>query len=246
MTTDTLALLPDLDVATGSNDPRSPHATATLHCILASPVAPVARRRVVTPRRIVLAGAAAGLAIGAAVLPQLRGGDEAYATWTAAPSALTPTEQAAVADSCRSAQDVQVPVDVAVAERRGVWLTVLLTGADGYSALCVTDSSRGWFSDAMIGSVGVAQVAETGPRDVVATDLGTGTMGAGDVSLAAGRVGAEVVGVAYDSALVGTVRATVSAGSFALWFPGAELSGAGADLQVTYRDGTTATVRVSL
>ena len=242
---DALALLPDLDAA-ASADPRSPQATATLHRILNSP--PEARR----PRRswrraAVLAGAVASLTLGAVVaVPGLLGGDKAFATWTADPEVLAPSERAAAADSCRSAQDVPDPTLTAVAERRGVWTTVVLVGDDGWSALCITDSSAGWFSDAMIGSSGVADVASPGPRGIVATDLGTGTMSAGNISLAAGRVGSDVVAVSYASRTDGVVAASVDEGHFALWFPGDELSSAGADLDVTYADGSTAVQRVHL
>ena len=45
-------------------------------------------------------------------------------------------------------------------------------------------------------------------------------MSAGDVSLAAGTAGSDVVGVVYHSATQGDVTATVDQGHFALWFPG--------------------------
>ena len=79
---------------------------------------------------------------------------------------------------------------VAVAERRGVWTTVVLAGEDGFSALCITDDAVHLFSNGMIGSVGKpADHTTPGPRELIATDLGTGSMDAGEISLAAGAAG---------------------------------------------------------
>ena len=59
----------------------------------------------------------------------------------------------------------------------------------------------------------------------------------------------DVTGVTYQSASRGQVAATVAAGRFALWLPGNELMDAsrtGVQVQVTYRDGSTATRRLDL
>ncbi|QGQ18513.1 hypothetical protein GC089_03650 [Cellulomonas sp. JZ18] len=190
--------------------------------------------------------------------PALTGGDRAFATWTAAPGDLTGPQRADAVAGCRDGMrhaagehtDALADARPAVAERRGAWTTVVLAGPGGFSALCVTDSSAGFFRDGMVGSVGVATGhVEPAPREVRATDLGTGSMSAGDVSLAAGAVGTDVVGVRYASASRGDVVATVAEGRFALWLPGDELRDApraGVDVQVTYRDGTTGTARLTL
>ncbi|HEX4812222.1 MAG TPA: hypothetical protein VFV66_05665 [Nonomuraea sp.] len=95
----------------------------------------------------------------------------------------------------------------------------------------------------MIGSVGTpTEYAAPGPRDLVATSLGVGTMKAGDVSLAAGTAGSDIVGVIYRSRTHGHVAATVSRGHFALWLPGDEFEDASNDgvlVEVTYRGGRT-------
>jgi hypothetical protein len=92
------------------------------------------------------------------------------------------------------------------------------TGADGFSAMCITDDSAHLFANAMIGSIGTpTDFAAPAPYQLVATDLGAGTMGAGDVSLAAGAAGSEVVNVVYRSREHGDVAATVDQGRFALW-----------------------------
>jgi len=93
---------------------------------------------------------------------------------------------------------------------------VVLSGSDGFSALCITDESTPMFRD-WIGSVGTpGDYATPDPRDVVATDLGTGSARAGELSVAAGYVGSDVTGVVYQSDSHGEVAATVSAGRFAL------------------------------
>lgn len=212
------------------------------------------RRPVRTRRVALLAGAAAVLAGGMVVLPSLTGGDRAYATWTGEPGALSAQERASAVEECRSSagavdpgsgEDLRTARDV-VAERRGAWTTVVLAGSDGFAALCVTDDSA-LVGGGRIGSVGRADVPEPGPRDLVATSLGWGATSAGALSLAAGTAGPEVVGVRYRSPEHGDVAATVAEGHFAFWVPGAEMDDpSGVDVEVTYRDGTTGTVRLTL
>jgi hypothetical protein len=84
---------------------------------------------------------------------------------------------------------------------------------------------------------------------VVATDLGTGRARAGELSVAAAYVGSDVTSVVYQSGSHGEVVATVSAGRFALWMPGDELADAsrdGVEVEVAYRDGSSAALRVDL
>jgi hypothetical protein len=131
---------------------------------------------------------------------------------------------------------------IAIAERRGVWTTVVLGGPDGFSAMCITDDSTSLFGKGMIGSIGrTADHATLGARDLKALSLGTGTMSAGEISMASGIAGTDVIGVAYNSPALGEVTATVARGHFALWLPGDELRDAsnGLDVTVTYSDGST-------
>ena len=211
-----------------------------------------------TARRVAWVGGMVAVATaGLLILPSMSGGDPAFATWTAAPAGMTETDRAHAADQCRAHQkdvgggmyaDDAEKAALAVAERRGVWTTVVLTGEDGFSALCITDDAVHLFSKGMIGSVGKpAGYTTPGPRELLATDLGTGSMDAGEISLAAGAAGADVVGVVYKSQTREDVTATVSQGRFALWLPGNELQDAsrtGVEVEVTYRDGTTGTSRL--
>ena len=201
----------------------------------------------------------AGLAGGVVAVPALTGGDRAFASWRAVPQGLSAAQRADAAESCRDSQlggdDGTYAASLGsaepvVAERRGSWTTVVLAGPDGFSALCISDDSAGLFADGMIGSVGTGAGAAPGPREVLATDLGSGTMSAGDLSLAAGLAGPDVVGVTYRSVAHGEVVATVSGGRFALWMPGDELRDAsatdGVEVELTYRDGSTGTSRLAL
>lgn len=262
---DMLTTLRTLDPADPNTDPDRPHARATLERILATdpgqhpdhtPVKPRSRRGI----RVAAVASATAVTAGAAlvVLPSLTGGDTAFATWTATPSGMSTQAAADVAADCRDSQldgpgadhtqDLR-HADVAIAERRGEWTLVALTGDDGFSALCITDQSTPLFRD-WIGSIGSpADYAAPGPHDVVATSLGTGIVNNAELSLAEGYVGSDVTGVVYRSASHGEVEATVSGGRFALWMPGDELehaARAGIDVQATYTDGSTATIRLDL
>ena len=263
-TTDMLRTLRTLDPADPDIDPRNPRARAELERILAvDPIRPSgrtpAKRR--SRRGIRLAAAAATVVTAATalfILPSPLNGDRAYATWTAKPTGLSAQAAADAGNDCRDAhlhgpgigyRDDLQHADVAIAERRGEWTLVMLAGAKGFSALCITGESpvlfRSWF-----GSLGAsANRAAVGPRAVVATDLGVGAMDDRELSVAAGCAGSDVAGVTYRSARRGQVAATVSKGRFALWLPGDELKDAsrvGVQVEVTYRDGSTAPVRLDL
>lgn len=259
---DLVTALRSLDAADTPADPRSPRAQADLQRIMATPVGtprPIrASRRTALPRTALAGGLLAAAAAGVVALPAITGGDAAFASWAPRPDALSPEASAEAASQCRSAQEDGAGTeyrealdhaDTAISERRGVWTTVVLAGRGGFSALCVTDTSRHLFAD-MFGSIGAStDDTDPGPRELIATDLGTGTLDAGDLSVAAGTAGRDITGVTYRSGTHGAVDATVAAGHFALWLPGDELEDAasrGVDVQVTYRDGTTATATLHL
>ncbi|MFC9970327.1 hypothetical protein ACFVH6_05425 [Spirillospora sp. NPDC127200] len=274
---DILTTLRSLDAAGTDIDPRGARARADLASILAAdapvtsssqPLPRAGRRSSGQPPRgrrtawkLVLAGGAVTAVAATAVvmLPSMTGGDHAFATWTPRPDSMPSQARAKAAAACRDAQKDGPGREYAnelrkaqpvIVERRGVWTTVVLAGraGTGFSAMCVTDGSARLF-DAWFGSIGNASGrTPPGPRGLVATDLGVGGIDAGDLSLAAGEAGSQVVKVTYDSRTRGTVTATVSQGRFALWFPGNELRNAsnGVHVKVTYKDGTTGTTRLHL
>lgn len=267
--------LRSLDVADHRADAGCARAREDLRSILASDPAPQPRQRARTTggervdparrpargrRRLVLTGLAVAAAVALPfVLPPLTGGDQAFASWTPAPAALSAKERGAAASGCREAQergagagyrDELRAARPVLTERRGVWTTVVLAGRGGFSATCITDGSAGLFTGDLIGSVGTPTAgAAPGPGELTATDLGTGTLRAGAVSLAEGTAGTAVVGVVYRSRTRGDVHATVAGGRFVFWLPGDELRDAptaGIDVEVTYRDGRTRISRLRL
>ncbi|MEV4481389.1 hypothetical protein [Micromonospora coxensis] len=262
----TMSTLCSLDPADRAADPRSPRAQADLARILATDPAAAGSPRPAgaepaTPRRIrwlVLAGATTVVVAAAGVLLPLSGNSHAFAGWTASPTALAPRAAAKATESCREQhEDALRHADrrlatarAAVTERRGDWTMVVLAGDQGFAAMCLTNDELGLFSNASIGSIGAPDdFTEPAPREVRVTDLGTGTIADGTVSVAVGYAGADVARVTYASAEHGRVEATVSGGHFALWFPGDELDDAvtdGVEVEVTYRDGTSGTVTLGL
>lgn len=260
---DDLHVLKTLDPATTDADPFSPQARAGLQRILASDRGSAsAPLRVDRPRRYGARIAAAGGLLVAAVaalivVPSSFGRDAAFATWTADPAALSPADSARAAESCRDQQGSGSPdygrdlaaATTAISERRGAWTLVVLAGRDGFSALCISDQPRPLFQT-FFGSIGATpSAARPAPRALTATSLGTGAIDGNELSVATGLAGADVRSVSYRSPSRGKISASVAAGQFALWLPGDELEGAarrGVPLQVTYRDGTTATLTVAL
>jgi hypothetical protein len=268
---DITATLRSLDPADRHVDPTNARARADLHAILATdpassgqhapspPEAMAGRPRRAARRVALVGGMAAAVAAGMVAMPSLTGGDQAFATWTAVPGDMSAQQRPEAAADCRENledgaggehADHLESAETAIAESRGVWTTVVLAGTDGFSAMCITDDSSHLFGKAMIGSVGAPTDYDApGPRELFATDLGVGSMNGRDISLAAGHAGSNIVGVVYPSRAHGDVAATVSHGQFALWLPGDELMDAssnGVEVEVTYRDGTTATSTLTL
>lgn len=267
-------VLRTLDPAPSPADPTSPRARRDLQRILAADPSPNRRHqprtsssafrswprnRSRTVRRVALAASVLAVTAGVVALPAVTGGDQAFASWTRVPEGLSASERGDAAASCRQEQqggagagytDQLKNAQPAIVERRGVWTTVILTAADGFSALCITDDSSHLFGKDMIGLVGTpTNHLPIGPRELVAMGLGTGTMKAGDISVAAGAAGPEVIAVVYHSRDHGRVDATVSGGRFALWFPGDELKDESTnpvEVDVTYLDSSTSREQLTL
>ena len=209
---------------------------------------PGRRRR----RTFALGAVAVAATAGFLVVPALSGGDPAFATWTAAPGGLVGAErESAVSDCVRSSKglgdgmfagDVDA-AEVAIAERRGAWTTVVLTGPDGFEATCTTDSTAAWFKKGSFGSVGKpADGRKPIFREIKATQLGTGVIADNPLSMASGQVGPDIAAMAYTSRAGEKITATVSKGQFAFWLPGGELpnsSGQSVPVEVTYTDNST-------
>lgn len=219
------------------------------------------RRPLHTPvRRAALVGAsAAALAVGLVAVPALTTDNEdAFASWATVPEQLAPQQAPAAASECRATwqngPDLAVmgvtseqldSAHVAVAEKRGAWTTVVLAGDDGLTATC-TWGPRGPASDGL----GTRDILPLDPREVRMFNVGGSSGKAqGDLSSIIGYSGDDVVGVTYHSERYGDVVATVGEERFALWMLGDELHGDartdGVDVEVTYADDTTETVRLA-
>ncbi|MFZ3454449.1 hypothetical protein [Arthrobacter sp. 7Tela_A1] len=215
----------------------------------AGPARPDPRARKV--RRRVLVGAAAAVTLGLVALPALGGGDPAFATWTNVPAVLSPADAERAAEACRSS-DRNTPEEsmrsqVAIAEQRGDWTTVILSGQDGFSVMCVSDGSL--FGGAFGYSGQRPDATEPEPRGLLPISMGMGSTRSGDLSMVVGAAGADVVGVSYTSQTEGEVVGSVANGYFVVWFPGDELRdypADGVELSVEYTDGSSTSVAASL
>lgn len=206
-------------------------------------------------RATALGGLVAAVTAGLIVVPALSGkGDPAFATWTAVPGTLIGAERDdAVADCLTSTRRVGdgmysnelSAAKAAIAERRGAWVTVVLTGPDGFAASCTADATAPWFDKGSFGSVGKSTNAAALPaRGIDVSQLGTGTSSNKPLSIASGRVGADIAAITYTNSANEEVIATVAKGHFAFWLPGNDLqhaSDVGVPVEVTYTDGSTDT-----
>lgn len=260
-------LLRSLDAAEQSPQANPTRAQADLARILSSePTSTVPSRLGVTHkqaksktnrrrRAVALGGLVAAVTAGLLVVPALSGkGDPAFATWTAVPGTLIGAERDdAVADCLTSTRRVGdgmystelSAAEVAIAERRGAWVTVVLTGPDGFEASCTADATAPWFDKGSFGSVGKSTHAAALPaRGIDVSQLGTGTSSDKPLSIASGRVGADVAAITYTNSANEEVIATVAKGHFAFWLPGNDLQNAsdeGVPVEVTYTDGSADT-----
>lgn len=280
MTSTTTTRLRALDPADAVVDPalraRLDARVLSLPATLADtpPVVPVptrptrpTRSRTTRRRVALLGGVAAAVAAGSVVLPALVGGNAAYASWTGTPSTVAPAELDAVVAACRDQLDGgwlpwdtsplldTATADVAVAERRGGYVAVLLrpSGGADLSAFCVATlpPGSGEVSDVETGMAGSSGPAATaGPTQFLE---GSMAQFGGDrpAAFVDGVAGGDVVGVRIHDSAGTTVDATVSGGRYAAWWPGTvvgdgsvrETGGNGGPApqlryDVTLRDGT--------
>lgn len=202
-------------------------------------------------RTALICAAAAVLAVAIVAVPTLLpDGDRGFTSWAAVPQSLAPEQRPEAGEECRAMMTdgpggysgELASAGVAVAEKRGAWTTVVLTGAEGFTATCISQE-RGMF-----GTLGHSALDTADSRAVQAISIGTGMVHGDDLSVIIGYSGADVAGVTYASPEHGDVVATVSQERFALWLPGDELRDAhrdGVEVAVNYTDGSTEQVRLS-
>lgn len=228
---------------------------------------PVASRGRTTRRILGVAGAAAALAVGFVVVPELTGGGAPLA-WSATPQGIDSAQADSAEQVCLAdlRQDTGRPDDTdlsgmrpVISERRGSYILVYLTDSRPAPSevTCYVEDGR---VVATGGSFAVVKGSHPSPpAPPVAANSLHGQLGGvystdkGSIRGVSGRVGADVTGVVLHTVAKGPVTATVKDGHFASWWPDAptteekenaatspEITGA----TVTLKDGSTREVSV--
>ncbi|MEL7977726.1 hypothetical protein AAG589_17810 [Isoptericola sp. F-RaC21] len=253
-----LADLADLDPARDLRAPGRPDDEA-LQAILGTARRATPIRRSARPAVLAGAAAAAVVAVAGVATVWWPTSQPAYASWTAVPTGLTASEVSARAGACPAAahgitqgddgpQVDDVPIGPVLAEQRGDYTYVLLTG-DGAAGECLVTVQASGATDVVAGDAVLnAAPAVPGPRDVTTLQSGTaswseGDTGDGALTSAYGRAGADVASVSLTLTSGERVEATVQDGWWAVWAPGeASLR---STAEVTLTDGATAEVALS-
>jgi hypothetical protein len=208
-------------------------ARETLERIVATPPSSGALQRA-TPaparrarRRLALVPAAAiTLIVGWAVVQGGRGGDAAYASWSATPTAVAGDEVDAAASACRDRlHGTAINADKAklvLAERRGDYVALLYrTENPDISGTCLVHSPKG---STAVDNVDMGVGGSSGPAlKAPARAYTEGSISQfGETQLASitdGAVGDAVTGVTIHAGAL-TVKASVRNGRYAAWWPG--------------------------
>jgi hypothetical protein len=184
--------------------------------------APAPARR--SRRRLVLAAAAAiTLIVGSSVVQGGRGGDAAYASWTATPASVATDELDAAASACRDKlRGSYLNLDKAklvLAERRGDFVALLYRTEDpDLSGACLVRIPKG---STDVDSVDDGVGGSTGPAlKAPARGFTQGAIfGPQGASITDGAVGHAVTGVTIHAGTL-KVNASVQNGRYAAWWPG--------------------------
>jgi hypothetical protein len=278
----TTAALRDLDPArtTVLTDAERERADATFARILATPSHDQTRSHDQVPeeadrprrRRSRLLVPVALVGAAAAVPALLFNGGSAFASWTSKPEPLTAGAATEVATTCLDALGAQKPPQsrglavpdqaerVVMAERRGEWTYVLITGPKLEAACLLPDDligedfppdhKKGGFSghyspdpeeaptlarDGLVQTISMGDVVD-GP--------GLWPFGTDDYFVSVqGYVGSDVTGVTVHYPGVPDVQASVESGRFAAWWPAGPAKGRNLGeawtYTVTLADGST-------
>ena len=209
------------------------------------------RRARAVPRAVLLVAAAAAVAAVVSVTGVL-GGGTAYASWTARPTLLPSSEQAEVAQKCREelaggadgawgtpTAARLLGTDLVLADTRGDYSYVVLSGADGLEATCLVERGRFLGIIPRAGSMAGSYGFLTPPAPADDRSVGTGLMAMGGAEGSAwsteGHVGADVARVTVITDSGTEVETTVTNGRFAAWWPDREtIDDTGGLAQVRY------------
>lgn len=259
----TAAALRDLDPAGGPLTEAERERAGTMRDrLLRSPVDGPAHAQPVRRRRRLLLAPAALLAAAALAVPTVLGGGSAFASWTASPSPLKPSDEEAAATTCRSLLDVKDrTARVVVGERRGGWTYLLLDSRSGEAACLMPDELLGTTTaspdSGFFGSYDTDPPAPPTPAhdSVVETESAGGAVSLpGRLSLGSregwftwtsGYAGSDVTAVTVHPPTGPAVEASLVDGRFAAWWPSGEARGDNPGVSgawtytVTLADGTT-------
>ncbi|MFB9207798.1 hypothetical protein ACFFV7_41910 [Nonomuraea spiralis] len=221
----------DLDTGT------DPKARALLARVMAAdpmgaPAPTISSPRVLTARRLTVAGAGVAAGVAAALLlPGVFGGGSAMAAWTATPHTVSGDRAIDAQEKCLdNAQDTakrttgrDLGFRPVVTEGRGPWTLVYVN--DGSSHLAeITCLLR---DGDLVGAHGSAPGPGAQPLPPVPAGSARAVLGSvlstseESVRTVTGRVGADVVGLELSTEAKGDVTATVTGGYFAAWWPDA-------------------------
>jgi len=189
--------------------------------------APPSRRRLVLVPTAVLA-----LIVGSVLVQGGRGGDAAYASWTATPSSVSSDDLEVAASACNdqlrrwAGDGTGIDPDkarLALAERRGDHVALLYRTDDpDNSTACLLRNPQGStdVDNLEIGAGGSSGPALAAP----ARGYTQGMIGEFDgASITDGAVGHQVTGVTIHAGSL-TVKATVDNGRYTAWWPGPAFS----------------------
>ncbi|MFE5339219.1 hypothetical protein ACFQ80_03290 [Isoptericola sp. NPDC056578] len=249
--------LADLDPARDLRAPGRPDDEA-LQAILGTARRATPIRRSVRPAVLAGAAAAAVVAVAGVATVWWPGSQAAYASWTSVPATVAPDAMEADAQACGTVahritegddgpQVESVPISPVLAEQRGDYTYVLLTGDSAIGECLVTTQASG-ATDVVAGDAVLRSVpGEPGPRDVTTVQTGTaswseGDTGDGALTSAYGRAGSDVASFALTTTSGERVEATVQDGWWAVWAPGEASLRPTAEL--TFTDGARAEVVV--
>ena len=261
-TTDTMiAALRDLDPApaTALTDVERQHAADTFVRIVATPGDDLPQAEPDRPRRrrtrLLVPAGLLGTA-GVAVTALLLGGGSALASWTPTPEPLTSAETTAATNTCRGDDVTPARGEAAlVAERRGKWTYVLISGPKGERSCLMRNDVVGQdpSNNELFGSynpdpaapptVARDRIVETGSQD---TSIDEGWLRKDSwLTWTYGYAGSDVASVTVHTPLGFDVEASVDNGRFAAWWPSAKPSSKNPEVMgawsytVTLADGST-------
>lgn len=233
-TTDTTiaAALRHLDAAPGADltEEELARADAAFSRIVATPSDQADTMEPERPhrrrRRLLMTAGLAGAA-GVAIPGLLLGGGNAYGSWTPTPEALTDAAAARAAITCRAVLGAPAGEgNVAVAERRGEWSYLVLTGP-GTEAICLMPNDDiGKNAGTRGGVFGTYSPSDApapptlAPDRIVENTSAEGSTDEGWFNWLEGYVGSDVTGVTVHTSSGFDIQASVVGNRYAAWWPG--------------------------